>query len=263
MRKRIWLYFSIIVFCLSTTPSMADFYGTADVVYNTMAKKLALDTVMYLEPGGVSVYAGLNVLTISNLNLTGSPPLPSESPLRQGSQLAFCIDLYDIKPPVSTAYDVVSLDTAPDAISEPGGAGMGADKAAYIAELLDTHAYGTKLEAAAMQIAIWEIIDEDYGDPGLDGIPGPSGWNVSSGQGNFYLDTSQTMESAVAALANSWLSALPATTPATSFSAYTALSNDAGYKGDQQDFVVVPAPAAFLLGMIGIGAAGLKLRQYA
>ena len=261
--RRICLCFSIIIFCLSTTPLRADLYGTADVKFESMAQKLLLDTVMYYEPGGVPVYAGLNVLRISNLNLTGSPSLPSESPLSEGFHLAFCIDLYDMKPPVSTSYDVVSLDAAPDAISEPGGAGMGMSKAAYIAELLNTHSYGTKIEAAAMQIAIWEIIDEDYGDRDHDGIPGPSGWNVSSGQGNFYLDTTQTMEEAVADLANTWLSALPETTPTTSFSAYTALSNDLGYKGDQQDFVLVPVPAAVLLGLIGLGAVGLKLRQYA
>jgi hypothetical protein len=85
---------------------------------------------------------------------------------------------------------------------------------------------------------------------------------VSSGQGNFYLDTINGThgEAEVARLANEMLSELTKT--GMDFDRYTALSNGPGDK-DVQDFVVVPVPAAFLLGLVGLSVAGVRLRRLA
>jgi hypothetical protein len=136
---------------------------------------------------------------------------------------------------------------------------MGPLKASLIAELLIKNPYSTALEAAAVQVAVWEILDENHFLFG-----GANPWNVSAGlsQGNFYLDTSpgNDDEIAVADLANTMLGNLSAA--GLPFDRYTAVSNGPGTK-NWQDFVVVPVPAAFLLGMLGLGAAGLKLRKFA
>jgi len=241
-RKKILLFFCFALY-FGVAPVKANMYGTADVQYVGLIRGLTLDITAY--GGSGSMDAGLVSVDITNLSLTGPDSIPSDSYLNMGYEQAFCIDLYDNKPYVAAGYDVVSLDNAPDAVAVPlGSSGMGPDKAAYIAELLITNSYATKNDAAALQVAIWEIIDEDYGDPGADGIPGPSGWNVTSGQGTFYLDTNQADELLIAGIANNMLNSLPATTPATSFGRYTALSSS-GLK-ESQDVVIVPIPAAIL-----------------
>ena len=264
MLKRTTLLFitCFVALCLSAAPAFADMYGTADVEYVGLIRGWTLDLTNYF--GSDSMDAGLVSVDITNLSLTGPDSIPSDSYLNLGYEQAFCIDLYDGKPykPGGEAYNVMSLDAAPDVMAVPfGSSGMGLDKAAYIAELLNTNTYDNQNNAAAVQVAIWEIIDEDYGDPGSDGIPGPSGWSVTKSQGNFYLDTDQALEATIAGLANSMLSALPSTTPATSFGRYTALSS--GPTKGYQDVVIVPVPAAILLGLLGLGVAGWKLRKFA
>jgi len=265
MMKRILLLFVICcaALCLSTAPAFANLYGTADVEFKQYIRGLTLDTFMTSQDGTSNgdKFAGLASLDITNVSTTG---LPSDSYLGLGYEQAFCIDLFDGLPFVIPnvpgygtphAYDVVSLDSAPDPKAVPtGSTGMGSNKAGYIAELLNTNSYNTAQTAAAMQVAIWEIVDENY-----DG--GSNSWNVANGQGDFYLiytpgDGSD--EETIAGTANSMLTSLSG--PA-SFDKYTALSNS-GSK-ELQDFVVVPVPAAALLGMIGLGVVGVKLRKYA
>jgi hypothetical protein len=197
---------------------------------------------------------GLQQIEFSGLALTPSPTLPADSYFNLGYTQAFCIDLYDGKPVGPEAYNVVSLDAAPDPYAVLTLAGMGAIKAGFIAELLTNNTYETAAKAAAMQVAIWEIIDENHNG-------GSNPWNVSAGQGNFYLDTVNGThgETTIANSANVMLNAL---TTGLSFDRYTAVSNGPAPK-DFQDFVVVPAPVAVLLGMLGLGVAGVKLRKFA
>ena len=267
MRKLFLLLSIITVLSFSTAPAMADVYGTADVEFVGYVRGLQLNMSMTSQDGTTTgdKFAGLTSLDITNLSTTG---LPSDSYLGLGAERAFCIDLFDGLPFVFDgvpgydkphAYDVVSLDDAPDPKAVPSGStGMGSDRAAYIAELLNTHTYNTAQTAAAMQVAIWEIVDENYLGTTTNA------WDVSYGSGDFYLNYTPgvgSVEETVAGIANTWLDALPDTTPATSFSRYTALSHDGGK--ELQDFVVVPVPAAVLLGVLGLGAVGLKLRRHA
>jgi hypothetical protein len=144
-------------------------------------------------------------------------------------------------------YNVKTLDQAP--YNEgPGGTEMGPTKANYIAELwamVNPSPTMTRDQAAAFQSAVWEIVYEDK-----------QAWNVKTHDttdtmNSFKVDNNDTVE----ALANTWLGNLDGLGPRTKL---YALSNDR-----YQDYVVVPVPAAVLLGMLGLGAVGVKLRKYA
>ena len=241
--------------CMIATPAMADMYGTVDdVVWNNLIRGYSsLDIVSpYGSTSYPEQYVGLHSLTLGAFDNTGAPnTLPSNSYLVEGSVQAFCIDLQDLFPYEETLYNAYSLDAVPDVSS---GGPMLSTKASYIAGLLNTYSYDNDLKAAAMQVAIWEIIYE--------GATGASAWEVSdtTGSGNFYLDTvvGNVDEIAVANLANTWLDNV---LMASSYSQYTGLGHDVGKS--TQDFVLVPVPAAVILGILGLGVAGIKLRKYA
>ena len=89
----------------------------------------------------------------------------------------------------------------------------------------------------------------------------PSSYDVNAGatQGAFYLTgvDADGYKQDARDLANGWLRAL--SVGGVDFSNYLGLSNEG-----VQDYVVrVPVPAAFVLGLLGMGAAGLKLRKRA
>ena len=112
--------------------------------------------------------------------------------------------------------------------------------------------------AAALQLAIWEIVDE--GMSGGAYFPAvPAGWNLNAG--NF-----QATNAVLSAEANALLGNILGDGVATYSGQYAGLSNPSlsgDPKDDYQDFVVrVPIPAAIWLGMLGLTAAGLKLRKY-
>jgi len=192
-RKKILLFFCFAALCLNTVSAFADLYGTAAVKYVGLIRGLTLDVTA--SGGSGSMDAGLASVNITNLSLTGPNSIPSDSYLNLGYEQAFCIDLYDNKPYVAAGYSVLSLDAAPDPIAAPVG-GMGSAKAGFIAELLMNNTYETATKAAAVQVAIWEILEEQVNN-----------WNVSNGQGNFYLGTGSD-EVAVAGLANTMLNGL-------------------------------------------------------
>jgi len=247
-RKLIILCFAAL--CLSAAPAMADLYGTADVQYLGMLRGMTLNMTAHNPADGWvtgDMDAGLLNLDITNLSLTGPQTIPSDSYLNQGYEQAFCTDIWDPYPqPDAESYSVMSLDTTPDPVAAPVG-GMGDLKAKLIAELLIENTYTTDLDAAAVQVAIWEILQESVGS-----------WDVSNGNGLYYLGTGAD-EIAVATAANDMLAGLSSI--GMSYDRYTALSNG-GFK-QSQDFVVVPVPAAVLLGILGLSVAGIKLRKYA
>jgi hypothetical protein len=247
MKTRL-LILSIAILCLSAVPATADFYGTVNVDYMGLIR--GYSTLKLKSPYTVGLSLeydiGLHLLDLGALNTTStSDPLPSDSYLVEGLIQAFCIDLEDGFPITTQQYDANSLSQAPDVSS---GGPMGDSKAKYMAQLLNMNTYDTAFDAAAIQVALWEILYEDVNN-----------WDTTASNGNFYLDTSGNAygEAALATAANSMLSGLQM---ASSFSEYTALSSEGK---NSQDFVLVPVPAAVLLGMLGLGIAGWKLRKFA
>ncbi len=102
-----------------------------------------------------------------------------------------------------------------------------------------------------MQIAIWEILDEEH----AIFSQAANTWDVTTG------DFQLIGNASIATLANDMLGGLGDVSNV-DYSRYIALSSPMD-KGGYQDFVVVPVPAAVLLGMLGLSIAGVKLRRFA
>ena len=160
-----------------------------------------------------------------------------------------------------TSFYTAEVHTLEQAPIDGGGTGdvpMGGVKADYLRELwADVDALTgigpglmTTTEAAAMQLAVWEIVYEDWDQDG-DGNVDNADWDVltNNAAAPFWSFKTST-NSAAAALANTWLGNVTGdgSTPGPSL---VALTNSAC-----QDYITIPAPAAIVLGMMGLGLAG-------
>lgn len=240
-----YINLAIIVCLLGAMPAMASMYGTVDVSYQSVSGlKIAY------QSGGVTtsnICAGLMTIDLSNVSLYASTDSSWSGGL-SGVVEAFCVDLQDNAKSVTVEYDVVDLAETPD----PASSNMGSLKAAYVAELLDEYwndSYLTsKLNKAALQLAIWEIVDEDGSD-----------FDITSGTFSLVSVKDADLRDLLIDEVTSLLSSL--STGTDPYDKYVGLTNDDDTKL-YQDFVVkVPVPGAVLLGVIGIGAAGARLRR--
>lgn len=141
---------------------------------------------------------------------------------------SFCIDLQDNTTTTPKEYDVVALWQAPDPTLGP----MGTEKAIVIEKLWNMayHPDMTTAEAAALQVAIWDVlVDLDY--------------SVSTGGFRSTYTAANTLLNDV----QSW-------TGRSHLEAYT----DPTY----QDYVVTPEPGILILLGIALSAVGLAARRY-
>jgi hypothetical protein len=206
-------------------------------------------------------YDGWTSAGIYNLDITSS----TVSGLI-GATEAFCIDIWDVNPSVYVEYEAVSLADAPD----PGAGPMHALKASQLAQLLDTYwnstALASNLNAAALQTAVWEVVDERLTD-----ATGAYVYNVTTGNFRVVAESSIYTLGQLTTAANNMLASINSGADS---AGYLALTNSTvnnmdiygNYTGlgKYQDYVVkVPVPAAFVLGLLGLGAAGARLRKQA
>jgi len=252
------LFFAIAICMLVSSTAFAGIYGTTTV---TTVETLGLTVQVEISGGHQSsLFAGLRTLTAQSSSLIG---LPADAYFQgDGTYLAFCTDLYDATIN-GLVYDIEPLDKTPDPPASAVG-GMGPVKAGLVAGLLSNNSYTTQLDAAAMQVAIWEIIDEENASVlPWSGTSHENNtlWDASTG--DFFLTSGVGNNDTVITAANLMLGSLVSS----DFSRYTALSfgNDGNpFKwGQGQDFVVVPVPASLLICMLGVGIAGIKLRKFA
>ncbi len=203
---------------------------------------------------------------ITQLNIKGSDAVSLG--IKGNGIDALCIDIADSASTSFQSYTAKSLAQAPDAWA---GA-MGATRAKYLAALLDTYwidlsgsgansltgisgTYSDTQVASALQLAVWEIIDE-YN---TTDVITPSGWTVDRGEFRATSDSSKILD--LADLMLGYVAAV--NVESYNPSNYLALSNSTGGGTGYQDYVVrVPLPGAVLLGFLGFGAAGLKLRRF-
>lgn len=160
------------------------------------------------------------------------------------SVITFCVELdQHVSPNNDYTYQLVSLESVPSPGTVAGG-GMNAIKANYVRELFGRfYKDGTKgniftnSEAAAFQLAIWEIVTEDLSNSK------DLGSGVVQGSGN----------DAAILLANTWLSELSG--DVTKF--YDKFKNQEIFgltSASGQDQIVLintPVPATALLGVLG------------
>jgi len=267
---------TVAVCAFVAAPVMAAPYGTVKVDEIGTSPQTTMTIWSSSFPSGIGVYVGQYNLTLKDSTVPADALPYGGAALLNGRVPSFCIDIWDYSPTNFVSYDVVGLTGAPDPQAGP----MGTDKAGYLATLLDTywdtnnwssnasrtfnlgsadHVYSANEVAAAVQTAVWEIVDE--GNTANNDIdPIPTSWDASNG--NF-----RVANTTVANIANVMLRNVRAAGES-DISHYVALSND----DDQnpaggcyyQDYVVrVPLPGAVLLGFLGLGAAGMKLRRFA
>lgn len=242
------LIFVITLCAFAAVPAAADMTVTEKGV------SPGLVTSIHNYPGYYSggAYTGVYQLTIVGSTTPG---------LANGTVDSFCIDICQFAPS-GQSYEVTSLNAAP--INTDAGP-MGETRARYLATLLDKYwtdwspsgneilgySYTNNEAAGALQLAVWEVVAEFKGQ-GQTFNPG--GWTVSGGQ-----FSATCGDSVVISLANSMLGDIAVENYLSDYGNYRALSSNS-----QQDYVVrVPIPGAVLLGMLGLGAAGLKLRRFA
>lgn len=183
----------------------------------------------------------------------------------------FCIDLWDWAPTSPLSYTLKTLDETPD----QGAGPMGPERAGYLATLLNTYwdqdnwssdtsrtfgsvVYSAEQVAAAVQLSVWEIVDEFNTD--TTGWAGdtvvPTNWDVKSDL--FRVSGNMVVQD----IANAMLTSVVGIGPS-SFGNYRGVSNSSD-ASHYQDYVVrTPIPASVILGILGLGVVGLKLRKSA
>lgn len=253
MRQRLLIF---LVLTFVAAPALADLYGTAEVAYSGryLTEQVKISHPDLADP--IRVYAGLYSLTIDNAKeLDGVTDLEFGTIGVLDDTVGFCVDILDQATSETKLYDVVTLDATPE------WGPMGSIKAQQLSNMLDLHWTKsiTSVEAAALQVAIWEIINEDP-TKGLD---------VTNG--DFKLETEYTALSYAefATVANDMLASIGTV----GNGSYIGLTNpstadldpdDPLKVGAYQDYLVrVPVPGAVLLGLLGMSAAGIRLRKFA
>lgn len=232
-------------------PAMAGWLGTATVHEAGVSPGLIMDVRS-------SGYSGGAWVGVYNLHVAGATYAPEY--LNKDGLASFCIDIHDFSVATPTPYGIETLDKTPDSAAGP----MGTIRAGYLATLLNKYWTPglTDIQAAALQAAVWEIVDEgNIGDGKPNDLPDYWG-NVLNDdlatRGNFYVGRDD-----VATLANSWLSVVKGLGQTLDFTNYVGLTSPVPGTGQYQDYVVrVPLPASVLLVVFAVGVAGRKLRKF-
>jgi hypothetical protein len=242
------LIFITILCAFLTIPALGDFYGTVQLNETTPSPTLQGTIYSNYSTGAYNLQNGLNVYIGKYNWQLGTYNLESDAGFTSVNTWGFCIEmqLSDGWQP----YNIVDVQDAPiDHGPDGPTVGMGDAKADYIRELWTAHIdeTNTALGAAAFQAAVWEIVYEDA-----------EAWDVGSWDETFSDSTFGTTNTTIANKANEWLQHILENDYALTTN-ILALSNE-----DWQDYIVqIPVPAAVLLGILGLGVAGLKLRRFA
>jgi hypothetical protein len=203
----------------------------------------------YFQSGVSGVLAGHYNFAIQPGSSVTAPGITDSSGL---PTTGFCIEMQYSTTSSYKWYDLVALSDAPvSAYPNNDSLPMGAAKATDLAKLWAAHyndTIGSNTDAAAFQLAVWEIVYENA-----------SSWNVTS-TSDVTNGFKATGNSAALNLANTWLGEL-------ANGDYVAVApNLAAYSNaTYQDYMVqVPAPGAILLGMMGLGLVGwIRKRKHA
>ncbi len=202
--------------------------------------------------GGAQINATLNAGRFDMQRTGGTSPIELLGGMTLGEFVAFCLEPQQIiTQGQSVTYNVVPLAQAANNIG-----GIGAAKAKLVRELFGRFAPNGGLagmsstQAAALQIATWEIARETPGNP----------LNLASG--NIFFNAASN--NAAYSLANNYLSQLDGTGPM----ARNAVALQNGIMGNAgngtQDLIAfgaVPEPTSWAMLIAGFGLTGASLRR--
>ena len=204
----------------------------------------------YFGNEGVNAYVGRYNSTF------GEPTWAANSPY-QGATLGdhfFCIEAQVFVGNNYKTYEIFDLANVPKPAG-PDGLPMAEDKANLIRELWGRFfdQTETNIGAAAFQLAIWEIVYEDYV---ADVEDRNSNWNLRSG--NFRTDSATNDANAAVTQALTWLRLLDGDGPRAHLLGLSNLNN--------QDFVIqvhpIPEPASLAIwSLIGLSFVGAGMRR--
>lgn len=201
-------------------------------------------------------------------NETGTPALPvfdspRDADTAADNLLTFCIELGQVVSTNWHAYAKTDLTLAPDPhiSSLPLGAKVGGQRAGLL-DLLADHFWDdaglSDVNAAAFQLATWEIVHESTS--ASPGNPAPSSLGLGIGQGTFYVNMASPTGNILSALnlANLWLGMLSSLTPNDHLS-LIALTHPR--KQDQIVQIASPEPGALCVWLGVLGAASMTRRR--
>jgi len=168
-----------------------------------------------------------------------------------------------VMPGETYSYESVAVEDMP---GNAASSALGAFRAGLIQNLFDNHytesVNGSTLQAAAFQVAVWEIGYEDrLAEFGSGGGP-PLSELLAADADTFIISD----DSAVVDLANAWLDELTGTVLNSRLIGFGSMTETLGPDLISMSVVIVPLPAPFWLAGIGLSAvvvARKKLRRLA
>ena len=229
IRTRLW---SIGLAALLVTATAEA--ATVDVTLNSVTPS---QTFKYSTDGGSS-FKSTTAGVFNWLRTGGTHPGDP-----QGAFRSFCIELtQSLSLGGSYTYDVVDVEDAPN---DGFVGGMGTAKADLLRELWGRHfsPLFTSVQAAAFQISVWEVV--------YDG-------GVDLGAGDFQ---AKNLGEAQVTLSQGWLNSLDGTGTMAVLGAMTHPSRQDHLYELSTPTVEIPAPAATLAGLTGIGLIGASRRR--
>ena len=268
MKRLITIFPICLLLVLVVQPAAAEF-GSIELKETGVAPYKIITIYATNWPNGIGVYAGIYRFAYHD----------NQTPWNDISTWGFCIDLAQYSPSDYVTYVADDLENAP-APKNTFGSPMGANKADAIralwgqdfSQVLTGTASQQAVKAAAFQVAVWEIIYENFPSSPSDWWDVTSKGTVNTNPGNGVSGFKMTGNSDVATQATQWLNGLDLTVTGTKESDLKALTNhDATYY--YQDYAVqvpsagtnvnpVPGPAGVVLGLCGLGLVGWFRKRF-
>jgi len=235
-------------------------YGTINATYTSVSPQAVV--AIHANPGATSgspgawlsesVYAGVYNFRTNWVTWATPPntPLPTGAPLAAGSTFGtHCIDTTNL---IGTdTYVIKDVTDAPSPTTYSGGTTISAGRLVDLQKLLSRNSVGTSTDAAARQVAVWEVVFEHWNSYEV---------NAGGNQGSFYV----TDDSAVATRADQMLADLGAWQYGEwvpDLYAFVAPGQDQLWLAQGDGHYYVPEPLTMLGMVFGLGSVGAYIRK--
>ncbi len=249
--KRVVFITALCAFILAAKPVLADFYG-GQVLYNRISGHHSGnggEFTLSRDPAGGGLQLSLSAYSGLTKNLTGSAGLPSFQ--------TFCIEKGEfISSPMEIVVSTTSIDETLGTIGLPGSGSHAIKGGLTFGDNLDpstaylytqfatgvltdydyTAGVGRAFSAGQLQNAIWHL----EGEGSLVANSQAEKW-VTLAKNSGWTDIGSVR------VLNSWVAG--------------HIGQDGYHKQDQ--LYLTPIPASLILGLLGLGVVGVKLRKFA